>query len=222
MLLLSSDADMICTSIRMISISPCHYSPSVELLMTHSSIFKYFLYGISFTIYDLKIPFCIWNGFSTTDVMFFEYIFSFYLWLMVIIIILISHCSTKVSNLTVGSSVQVLVTLMFISFSNLLSLSLNIFTPAHIHQLSTDGITSSRLVWFTDGSILYGRDPLHIILMCTSITVISFFIIPFILIGLFGAKLFRFRFMAMYLRPFIEALHGPYKDKHRYWFHTII
>ena len=193
-------------------------TPSVELLMTHSNIFKYFLYGISFTIYDLKIPFCIWNGFSTTNVMFFEYIFSFYLWLMVIIIIQISHCSTKISNLTVGSSVQVLVTLMFISFSNLLSLSLNILTPATIHQLSTDGITSSRLVWFTDGSVLYGRDPVHIVLMCTSIAVILFFIVPFIFIGLFGAKLFRFRFMAMYLRPFIEALHGPYKDKHRYWF----
>ena len=193
-------------------------TPSVELLMTHSSIFKYFLYGISFTIYDLKIPFCVWNGSSTTDVMFFEYICSFYLWLLVIIIIIISRCSTKVSNLTVGSSVQVLVTLMFISFSNLLSISLNILTSARIHQLNPDGSTSSRSVWFTDGSVLYGRDPLHIILMCTSIVVILFFVVPFILVGLFGAKLFRFRLMAMYLRPFIEALHGPYKDKHRYWF----
>uniref|UniRef100_A0A1X7U929 Uncharacterized protein n=1 Tax=Amphimedon queenslandica TaxID=400682 RepID=A0A1X7U929_AMPQE len=193
-------------------------TPSVELLMTHSNIFKYFLYGISFTIYDLKIPFCVLNGSSTTDVMFIEYICSFYLWLLVIIIILISRCSTKVSNLTVGSSVQVLVTLMFISFSNLLSLSLNILTPARIHQLNTDGITSSRLIWFTDGSVLYGKDPVHIILMCTSIAIILLFVVPFILIGLFGAKLFRFRFMAMYLRPFIEALHGPYKDKHRYWF----
>ena len=193
-------------------------TPSVELLMTHNSIFRYFLYGISFTIYDLKIPFCVWNGSSTTDVMFFEYICSFYLWLLVIIIIIISRCSTKVSNLTVGSSVQVLVTLMFISFSNLLSISLNILTSARIHQLSPDGSTSSRSVWFTDGSVLYGKDPLHIILMCTSIVVILFFVVPFILVGLFGAKLFRFRLMAMYLRPFIEALHGPYKDKHRYWF----
>ena len=193
-------------------------TPSVELLMTQSSIFRYFLYGISFTIYDLKIPFCVWNGSSTTDVMFFEYICSFYLWLLVIIIIIISQCSTKVSNLTVGSSVQVLVTLMFISFSNLLSISLNVLTSARIHQLNPDGSTSSRSVWFTDGSVLYGRDPLHIILMCTSIVVILFFVVPFILVGLFGAKLFRFRLMAMYLRPFIEALHGPYKDKHRYWF----
>ena len=193
-------------------------TPSVELLMTRNNIFKYFLYGISFIIYDLKIPFCIWNGSSTTDVMFFEYICSFYLWLLVIIIIIISRCSTKVSNLTVGSSVQVLVTLMFISFSKLLSISLNILTPAHIHQLSPDGSNSNRLVWFTDGSVLYGKDPLHIILMCTSVAVILFFVVPFILVALFGAKLFRFRFTAMYLRPFIEALHGPYKDKHRYWF----
>ena len=193
-------------------------TPSFTLLTTHNDIFRYFIYGISFTIYTLQIPLCIWNGFSSTDIMFFEYICSFYLWLLVVIIILISRCSTKVSNFTVGSSVQVLVTLMFVSFSNLLSISLNILTPARIHQLSPDGSTSSRLVWFTDGSILYGRDPVHIILMCISIAVILFFVVPFILVGLFGVKLFRFRFMAMYLRPFIEALYGPYKDKHRYWF----
>ena len=195
-------------------------TPSFTLLMTlvNDNIFRYLIYGMSFTIYSLQIPLCVWNGFSAADIMFIEYMFSFYLWLLVIIIILISRCSTKVSNLTVGSSVQVLITLMFISFSNLLSLSLNILTPARIHQLSTDGSTSSRLVWFTDGSVLYGRDPVHIILMCISIAVILFFVIPFIFLGLFGVKLFRFRFMAMYLRPFIEALHGPYKDKNRYWF----
>ena len=192
--------------------------PSIELLMTHNNIFRYILNGISFTIYQLSTPHCIWDGSSTTDVMFFEYLCSFYLWLLVIVIILMSRCSTKISNLTVGSSVQVLVTLMFISFSKLLSISLNILTPARVHQLNTDGSTSSRLVWFTDGSVLYGKDPVHIILMCTSIAVILFFVAPFILVGLFGVKLFQFRFMAMYLRPFIEALHGPYKDKHRYWF----
>uniref|UniRef100_A0A1X7UGD7 TRP C-terminal domain-containing protein n=1 Tax=Amphimedon queenslandica TaxID=400682 RepID=A0A1X7UGD7_AMPQE len=193
-------------------------TPSFTLLVTHKNIFRYFIYGISFTIYSLQIPLCVWNGFNAMDTMFIEYSFSFYLWLLVIIIILISRCSTKVSNLTVGSSVQVLMTLMFISFSNLLSLSLNVLTPARIHQLSPDGSTSSRLVWFTDGSVLYGRDPVHIILICISIAVIIFFVVPFILLGLFGVKLFRFRCMAMYLRPFIEALHGPYKDKHRYWF----
>uniref|UniRef100_A0A1X7US01 Transmembrane protein n=1 Tax=Amphimedon queenslandica TaxID=400682 RepID=A0A1X7US01_AMPQE len=192
--------------------------PSLELLMTHNNIFRYILNGISFTVYQLSTPHCIWDGSSTTDVMFFEYLCSFYLWFLVITIILISRCSTKISNLTVGSSVQVLVTLMFISFSKLLSISLNILTPARIHQLSPDGSTSSRLVWFTDGSVLYGKDPVHIVLMCTSIAVILFFVVPFIFVGLFGVKLFQFRFVAMYLRPFIEALHGPYKDKHRYWF----
>uniref|UniRef100_A0A1X7TV24 TRP C-terminal domain-containing protein n=1 Tax=Amphimedon queenslandica TaxID=400682 RepID=A0A1X7TV24_AMPQE len=54
--------------------------------------------------------------------------------------------------------------------------------------------------------------------MCTSIAVTLLFIVPFIFLGLSGAKLFQFQFIAMYLRPFIEALLGPYKDKHRYWF----
>ena len=47
---------------------------------------------------------------------------------------------------------------------------------------------------------------------------ISFFIVPFTLVGLFGVKMLRNRFIAKYFRPFIDAIHGPYKDNFRYWF----
>ena len=192
-------------------------TPSLQLMLSNN-IFKYLLYGISFTIFNLEVPVCVWNGLTSAIVKMIEYFCSFYLWLLVGGIVIISRCSTKVSNLTVGSSVQVLVTLMFISFSNLLSISLDILTPARIHQLSTNGNTSTALVWFTDGSVQYGRDPVHVILMCISIAIILCFVVPYILIGLFGFKLFRFRFVAIYLRPFIDAMQGPYKDKQKYWF----
>ena len=136
---------------------------------------------------------------------------------MVAFIVLLSRCSTSIANLIVGSSVQVLVTLMYISYSDLLSTSLIVLTPAHIHYNSTNS-SAELLVWFRDGSVLYGQSPFHIVLLCVSIAVISFFILPFTLIGLFGVKMLRSRFIAKYFRPFIDAIHGPYKENLRYWF----
>ena len=189
--------------------------PSFKLV---NNTFKYFLYGISFTVFIWEVPLCVSMGLTSTSVKIIEYFCTFYLWILVGAIVIVSRCSTKVSNLTVGSSVQVLMTLMFSSSSNLLSISLDILTPARIHQLSTNGNISTTLAWFTDGSVQYGRDTVHVILMCISIAIILCFVVPYILIGLFGFKLFRFRFAAIYLRPFIDAMQGPYKDKQRYWF----
>ena len=133
------------------------------------------------------------------------------------VIVLLSRCSTRIANLIVGSSVQVLVTLMYISYSDLLSISLIVLTPAYIHFNSTNS-TGELLVWFRDGSVLYGHNPYHIVLLCVSIAVLSFFIIPFTLIGLFGVKMLKSRFIVKYFHPFIDAIHGPYKEKLRYWF----
>ena len=74
------------------------------------------------------------------------------------------------------------------------------------------------MVWFKDGSVLYGQNPYHIALICVSIAVLSLFIVPFTLVGLFGVKMLRSRFFAKYVRPFIDAIHGTYKEKLRYWF----
>ena len=137
--------------------------------------------------------------------------------LIVVVIVLLSRFSTRIANLIVGSSVQVLVTLMYISYSDLLSVSLIVLTPAHIHFNSTNS-TDKLLVWFRDGSLLYGQNLYHIVLLCVSIGVLSLFIIPFTLVGLFGVKMLRSRFVAKYVRPFIDAIHGPFKEKLRYWF----
>ena len=37
-------------------------------------------------------------------------------------------------------------------------------------------------------------------------------------VGLFGIKMLRSRFIAKYLCPFIDTIHGPYKDNLKYWF----
>ena len=190
--------------------------PSSEVSIKNTHL-QYMVYILTSIKYQWNIPMCITNDLNELEKIAITYFFPFYFWIMVAVIVLLSRCSTRIANLIVGSSVQVLVTLMYISYSELLSTSLIVLTPAQIHYNSTKG-SAELLVWFRDGSVLYGQSPFHIVLLCVSIVVISLFIVPFTLVGLFGVKMLRSRFIAKYFRPFIDAIHGPYKDNLRYWF----
>ena len=178
---------------------------------------QYMVYLLTSIKYQWNIPLCIVSDLDELGKTGIWYIYPIYFWLIVIIIVLFSQCSTMIANLIVGSSVQVLVTLMYISYSDLLSISLIVLTPAHIHFNSSNS-NGKLLVWFRDGSVLYGKNPYHALLLCVSIGVLSLFILPFTLVGLFGVKMMRSRFIAKYFCPFIDAIHGPYKEKLRYWF----
>ena len=94
------------------------------------------------------------------------------------------------ASLIVGASVQVLVTLMYIYYSDLLSISLLAFTPVYIHFNCINSY-DKLLVWFTDCNVIYGKNPYHIVLLCLNIAVLSLFIVPFTFIGLFGIKMLR-------------------------------
>ena len=190
--------------------------PSSDLSIPNKAL-QYMVYLLTSVKYQWNIPVCITSNLNELGKTGILYFFPLYFWLIVVVIILLSQRSTRIANLVVGSSVQVLVTLMYISYSDLLSISLIVLTPAYIHFNSTNSI-GELLVWFRDGSVLYGHNPYHIVLLCVSIAVLSFFIIPFTLIGLFGVKMLRSRFIVKYFRPFIDAIHGPYKEKLRYWF----
>ena len=190
--------------------------PSYDVALKHD-IIKFIVYLLTSIKYKWNIPVCITSDLNELSKIGILYFFPIYFWLIVAVIVLLSHCSTRIANFIVGSSVQVLVTLMYISYSDLLSISLLVLTPAHIYYNSTNS-TGMLLVWFRDGGVLYGHNPFHIVLLCISIAVLSFFIVPFTLVGLFGVKMLRSRFISKYFRPFIDAIHGPYKDNLRYWF----
>ena len=190
--------------------------PSYEMGMKNK-VLQYMVFFLTSIKYQWNIPVCITNDLNELEKTAITYFFPFYFCIMVAVIVLLSRCSTRIANLIVGSSVQVLVTLMYISYSDLLSISLLVLTPTHIHYNSTNS-SGELLVWFYDGSVLYGQNPFHIVLLCVSIAVLFLFILPFTMVGLFGVKMLRNRFIARYFRPFIDAIHGPYKDNLRYWF----
>ena len=160
-------------------------SSEVDIKNTHLQYMVYFLTSIK---YQWNVPVCITNNLNELEKTTLLYFFPLYFWVIVAVIVLLSRCSTRIANLIVGSSVQVLVTLMYISYSDLLSISLLVLTPAHVYYNSTNS-SGNLLVWFRDGNVLYGQNPFHIVLVCVSIAVLSLFIVPFTLVGLFGVKM---------------------------------
>ena len=80
----------------------------------------FFRIVISLVSLDLGFPFCLYKGMTTTAKVGFQFIFPVYLWSIVIAIIVLSKYSIKLSNLISMSSVQVLATLLYLSFSKLL------------------------------------------------------------------------------------------------------
>ena len=190
--------------------------PSSEVDIKKSRL-QYMVYLLTSIKYQWNIPVCITSDLNELEKTALFCFFPIYFWLIVAVIIFLSRSSTRITNLIVGSSIQVLATLMYISYSDLLSISLLVLTPSYIHFNSTNS-SGELLVWFSDGSVLYGQNPFHIVLLCVSIVALSFFIVPFTLVGLFGVKMLRSHFIAKYFRPFIDAIHGPYKENLRYWF----
>ena len=165
--------------------------------------------------FQVETPLCLYDGLTALHKGAFLFALPVYLWLLVAVIALLSRCSPFIANMAVGSSVQVLATLMHISLSELFIVSVDTLIPA---QVQTDTSTStSILVWYIDGNVQYGKNIFHIILLIVSLLTLLLFVLPYIVCGLLSCPV-GWRCLSLYLRPFIDTLHGPYRDNVRYWF----
>ena len=75
-----------------------------------------------------QVTTCLYNGMGSIIKQTIDFTTSIMLWILVGLIILASRCSTKISNIIVGSGVQVLATVMYISFSDLFISCLQVLT----------------------------------------------------------------------------------------------
>ena len=138
---------------------------------------------------------------------------TFFLLTVVVIVIILSRKSLKFSNRISHSSVQILVTIIHLSFSNLLLIIIDVFTSATIYTAHR-----SYKVWYWDGTVEYmGRS--HLILVIVSLIAVIPLLIPYITLLLFGKPLIRrFALVNKYMRPLYESIHAPYKENKQYWF----
>ena len=133
----------------------------------------------------------------------FTFTLPLYLLTIVIVLIILSRFSTRFSNRITHSSVQVLITVVHLSFSKLILQLINVMTYAEVYTFN-----DVHYVWYLDGTVKYGRYS-HCILMIVTLIVVLGLPLPYILLLLFAKPLTPLACTNKYLRPLLEAIHAP-------------
>ena len=175
---------------------------------------KLALFIISILNLNLGFPLCFYNGMTELWKVGLSLLFPLYLLTIVVVIIILSRFSLKLSNKIAHSSIQVLVTIVHLSFTKLLLALSDVFTPDKLYNST---MNESINVWYNDGNIKYGEGD-HLVLMIITSVIVGIFLIPYMLIILTGRLLMKSNKIREYLRPIYEAIHAPYKYNKQYWF----
>ena len=172
---------------------------------------------ISWLNFDQGIESCFYNGFDAYTETLLQFCFPLYIWLLVTIIIISSHYSTRISKLSGKNAVQVLATLCLLSYTKLLRLSIDVFS--FVKLTYPNGYT--KRVWLYDGNIDFLKGK-HIPLFIATLLFLIFLSVPytFSLVSiqwLLKVSHYRALFWVQKLKPLFDAYTGPYKANHRYW-----
>ena len=166
---------------------------------------------------DQGVESCLYNGLDSYVETWLQFCFPMYMWLLITVIIVCSHYSTRVSKLCGKNAVQVLVTLLLLSYTKLLRLVIDVFSFTTISF--PDGYT--KAVWLYDGNIDFLKGK-HIPLFITTLLLLILLSIPYTLSlvsiqCLLKISHYHIMFWVQRLKPFFDAYTGPYKVNHRYW-----
>ena len=165
----------------------------------------------------LGIPLCFYNGMTELWKASLSLLFPLYLLMIVVVLIILSRFSLKISNRIAQSSVQVLVTVVHLSFTSLLTAITDIYTPINIYINDTSNPILK--VWYGDGTVEYGKSG-HLILMILTFVIVGPVLLSYMSIIVAGRPLMRVGKLREYIRPVYEAIHGPYKHNKEFFFTT--
>ena len=182
---------------------------------------------ISLLNLNLGFPMCLYEGMTLAGKVGLQFVFPVYLWSIAIGLISLSRHSTRLSNIISNSSVQVLATLFYLSFSKLIRTVIYIISGSKVFvikgYIESSDVTrmfsgyyyDNSSVWYYGGTG-YGNG-VHGFLLFLAIAFIVFFILPYAIVLSFSYYLVRFKLVNKF-RPFIESYGGPFKDEWRFWF----
>ena len=167
---------------------------------------------------DFGIETCFYNGMDVYSKTWLQFVFPVYIWVLVGLMILLSHYSWRFANMLGNNPVSVLATLILLSYAKILR---TMITALYITYLEYP--TYNRTVWLYDANIDYlvGK---HIPLFIVAALVFLLLFLPYTLLLLFGQWLQAISHLRIFswvnsarLKPFMDSYHAPYKAKHRYW-----
>ena len=166
---------------------------------------------------DFGISTCFFDGYNTYISIWMQFVFPLYIWLLILIIILTSRYSRRITKIITSNIVSVLATLLLLSYAKLLKTSIEALS--HVQLQLLNGNVTNR--WKPDANIRY-LGQLHVPLFLMSLAMVLVYMIPFTLLILLGPLLqakshYRVLHWINRLKPFHDAFYGPYTSKYRYW-----
>ena len=168
---------------------------------------------------DLGINTCFYNGMDAYVQTWLQFAFPLYVWTLVGVIIVGSYYSGRVASIFGRNPIADLATLFLLSYAKLLRTVI-----AALSYTSLEYSNNSHLaVWLYDGNVRYLSGK-HIPLFTAAVFCLIFLFLPYTMLLIFGqwlqAKSHLMIFSCInnrYVKPFLDAYHAPYANKHRYW-----
>ena len=171
---------------------------------------------------DLGIDTCFYYGMTAYAKVWLQFVFPLYIWFIIATIIVLCRYSTWLSNKIGGNVVQVLATLILLSFTKIFRTVVLAIRFTTLSCIDSNERIVNNFVWYMDGNIQY-LSRWHVTLMAAAVLFLLL-AVPFTLALLFDAViekyLTRIRFFRkqwIKFKPFVDAYHGPYKDNCRFW-----
>ena len=166
---------------------------------------------------DLGIETCFYPGMTAYVKVWLQFVFPLYIWFIIATIIVLCRYSTWLSNKIGGNVVQVLATLILLSFTKLF----RTFAPA-LTWVKLSCENNSTTVWYVDGNVPYSSKKHSILIAAAGLFLLL--AVPYTLALLFDAVIEKyitrisfFRRQWIKFKPFVDAYHGPYKNNCRFW-----
>ncbi len=167
------------------------------------------------SILNLKLPLsaCFFDGMNELWRAGLNLAFPIYLLSIVGVVIILSKYSFWFAKKFSRSSTQILVTVVHLSIVQILCTTFDVVKSVTLY-IDNGTITA----WSRNCSIEYMSNG-HAIVFCITIFTAIIVFVPYITILLFGKLCIKQSLVCnLYARPYLEAIHAPYKENRDYWF----
>ena len=182
----------------------------------HTNILTVFIAWLNL---DLGMDTCFYDGLDVYTYTWLQFIFPLYVWILVGVIIFVSHYSSWGTRLFGSNPIAVLATLFLLAYTKLLRTIIAAFSFTFVEYPDY----SKAAVWLYDGDISYLSGK-HIPLFLAGTLALLLLFLPYTLLLFLGqwiqARSERrlFSWISDYrVKPFLDAYHAPFKNEHRYW-----
>ena len=173
---------------------------------------------ISWLNLDLGIEVCFYQGMDSYVKTWLQFVFPFYIWLIVIVFAIIAQYSTVFSRMMGNNAISVLATLILLSYMKLFRTISRVLVGGSYACGS-----STQFLWIVDANVPYFQSK-HLALGIFVLLVLILLAVPYTLILLFSPLIERvmgrqtcLRKFYRLTRPFLDAYGGIYKDNYRFW-----